>query len=98
MASLKEEAQAYEGGMTLNITDLPKVSVDIELVEETHTDKQDKEFTIKVAMIDKEKYRVPASVLKQLKAILEEKPNLKFFKVKKSGTGLNTDYTVIPLD
>jgi len=35
--------------------------------------------------------------LKSLKAILEENPNLKDFKVKKSGTGMSTEYTVIPL-
>ena len=51
----------------------------------------------KVVNIDGIMYRVPNSVLNQLKILLEDNPELKFFKVKKSGQGLNTDYTVIPL-
>ena len=51
----------------------------------------------KVAIINKERYRVPNSVLKQLKVLLEDNSNMKKFKVKKTGQGLNTDYTVIPL-
>jgi len=46
--------------------------------------------------VDDEEYRVPTSVLKSLKVILEDKPDLKFFKVKKTGEGLKTEYTVIP--
>ena len=42
--------------------------------------------------------RVPRTVLKSLKAIREEKPDLQEFKVKRSGEGLKTVYTVITLD
>jgi len=33
-----------------------------------------------------------------LKAILEKKPDLKTFSVSKKGQGMNTVYTVIPMD
>ena len=82
---------------TQNIADLDKVSVDITCREETFTKQDGDEFTINVAEIDGQDYRVPASVLKQLKAVLKEIPDLKYFKVSKSGEGMNTEYTVIPL-
>ena len=102
MSNISEAAISYEPPKTKNITDLEDVPTDIEITEETHTktneDGAEEEFTIKVVEVEGEKYRVPISVLKNLKAILEEKPNLKTFKVKKSGSGMNTAYTVIPLD
>ena len=48
-------------------------------------------------VIDGEDYRVPVSVLKSLKAILEARPEVKNIKVSKTGEGLKTEYTVIPL-
>ena len=48
--------------------------------------------------LDGEDYRVPGKVLGDLKAILEKKPTLKKFAVSKKGTGIQTSYTVIPLD
>jgi hypothetical protein len=48
--------------------------------------------------VDDEKYRVPISVIQQLQVMIEDNPNLKKFKVKKTGEGKdNTRYTVIPL-
>ncbi len=55
------------------------------------------EFPFKYIEIEGEKYKVPISVLMNLKVILEENPNLKKFKVKKTGEGMDTKYTVIPL-
>ena len=55
-------------------------------------------FKLKVINVDGEDYRVPISVIKALKTIAEEKPNLKFVKVKRTGEGMKTEYTVIPLD
>ena len=51
----------------------------------------------KVFKHEEEEYRVPKSVLKQLKEQLEVNPKLKFFKVNKTGEGMKTSYTVIPL-
>jgi len=101
MAKLKEEAEAYTPGAFHNIAELDKVSVDIDVDTETNTiDTEDgqKEVENKVTEIDGEKYRIPKSVLKQLKEYFKEKPDMKHFKVRKSGQGMNTNYTVIPLD
>jgi hypothetical protein len=98
MATLKEEAQAYVPKQIKNIAELPQVSTELALKTERFTDNDGKEFTVKLIEVKGEKFRVPVSVLKNLKAILEEKPHLKLFKVKRSGSGLGTEYTVIPLD
>ena len=98
MANLKEEAQNYEPAKTKNIAELDSVQIDVKVRDETYKEGTTDEFKLKVITIDAEDYRVPVSVLKSLKAILEEKPNLKSFKVKKTGLGLSTEYTVVPLD
>lgn len=92
MASLKETAQAFEPKHTMNIADLEVVEVAAEIKEEN-----DVEFPYKYIEVDGQKYRVPVSVLSSLKTILEDNPDLKKFRVKKSGEGMNTTYTVIPL-
>lgn len=98
MANLKEEALNYKAPETKNIAELNKIPVNIDIVEEEFTRQEDGEkFTIFSIEVDGEKYRVPKSVLKQLKAQLEENENLEFFKVKKEGSGMNTEYTVVPL-
>ncbi len=98
MTSIKESSLAYEPQKTKNIADLDKVSVDLEIKEETFNEGTKDEFTLHVVEIDKEQYRVPDSVRKSLKAILQEKPGLKTMKVIKSGEGLNTSYTVVPIE
>jgi len=97
MGTLKQEAQAYESQSTRNIADLPQVDVDFNLEERSGTNKQGEVFEYKVIVVGKNEYRVPVTVLKDLKMILENNPNLKKFKVKKTGEGKSTDYTVIPL-
>jgi hypothetical protein len=94
--SLKEVAKAYESHSVGNIADLPKVSTDL-VVEDREGVNEGKTFSYQVIVVDDMEYRVPASVLKSLKAILEDNPDLKTFKVKKTGEGMNTAYTVIPL-
>lgn len=95
--TLKEEAQTYESHSVGNIADLPKVSTDLVTEDREGTNDEGKTFNYKVITVEGQDYRVPASVLKSLKAILEDNPNLKSFKVKKTGQGLATEYTVIPL-
>ena len=98
MATLIDDAMAYEPPTTKNIAELDSVPTNIETEDKEFTDSDGKPFTVKVIKIEGEDYRVPTSVLSNLKAILEENPALKKFKVKKSGTGMNTKYTVIPLE
>lgn len=109
MTSLMEEAEKYEPAEDFqrwkNIADLDEVDVteDLGFVTEEHEKKDSegnstgKKFKVRLITVDGEKYRVPITVMNQLKAHKEENQDLKKIKVKKSGTGLNTEYTVIPI-
>ena len=96
MANLKEEALSYEG-KSGNVADLPEVSTGYQVEDREGINEEGKSYKYKVIVLAGEEYRVPASVLKSLKAILEDNPKLQRFKVRKSGQGMNTTYTVIPL-
>ncbi|KKN69362.1 hypothetical protein LCGC14_0442220 [marine sediment metagenome] len=103
MATIGEAAKEYKSSKTMNIADLDKVSTDLQLVDDEFefTDRvtgQPKKVQQEVIEIDEIKYRVPSTVKQQLQILLEDNPNLKFFKVKKTGEGMeNTKYQVIPL-
>ena len=104
MSKLSDYAKEYESATaTKNISDLPEVSTDLELIDDEFdfTDKitkVTKTIKQKVIVVNQEQYRVPVSVIQQLKIILEDNPNLKKFKVRKSGsTKDDTRYQVIPL-
>lgn len=97
MGTLKENAEQYEPPETKNITDLEKVNVNIQEEERTYTREDGTEFKINVIVVNDEDFRVPKSVIKQLKEQIKEKPDMTEFKVTKSGTGMKTEYTVIPL-
>jgi len=104
MTKLNEFAKDFEpASKTKNIADLKEVSTEIDLVDDEFevTDKVTKQIKIvkqKVILVEGEKYRVPSSVIAQLKVILEDSPNCKKFKVKKSGTTMDdTRYQVIPI-
>lgn len=98
MGSLRETAKAYEPQTTHNIAELEAVSLDVKIEERKGKDKDGKEFSYNVALILEEEYRVPATVLKDIKAIMTAKPTLKTVKVIKKGEGMKTQYTVIPLE
>lgn len=98
MATLSEAAKAYEPPQTLNIADLEKVQVDLELFDGEGKDKDGEVFQYKYAKIDGKDYRVPGSVLGGIKAIMEKKPGLKTVSVIKQGQGMNTRYQVIPME
>lgn len=98
MAKLNEEALNYTAPTTKNIADLEVVQTNLELQDRVGKDSNGEEFKYKVIIVNGEEYRVPGSVLGNLKAILENKADLKTFKVTKQGTGMNTKYTVIPLE
>lgn len=98
MAKLKEVASQYEPPKTKNIADLEVVSTDVEIVERKGKNQQGEEYTYNAIVLDGEDYRVPDSVLSSLKAILQKNPNLKTFSVAKQGSGLNTKYSVVPIN
>ena len=98
MPTIKESAQAYEGeSKTRNVVELDKVSTDLVIETKELKARDGTTFVLNYIVIDNEQYRIPDSVLKSLKVILEDNPNLKQFRVKKQGTGMDTSYTVIPL-
>ena len=67
------------------------------MFEKTGQKNNGETFTYNAINIEGQEYRFPVSVLKQLKEHLKENPNLKFFKVNKTGAGLDTEYFLIPL-
>ena len=98
MVTMKQDAQAYEPQKTRNIAELEAVSVEQEIKEEERENKEKEKYTVAFIVVNDEEYRVPNSVREQLKTILEEKPDMRTFKVTKKGEGLNTSYTVIQLE
>lgn len=97
MPTIGEQAKEYEPQRMKNIADLEVVSVKQEFKKETRKDTHDEEYTVAFIVVDGNEYRVPNSVLEQLKTFIEEKPLMEQFKVTKKGEGLNTSYQVVPL-
>jgi hypothetical protein len=96
--NLRETAKAYEPQSTHNVAELEAVSLEATIEERKAKDKEGKEFSYHVVLVAGEEYRVPATVLKDIKAIMSAKPTLKTIKVIKKGEGMKTQYTVIPLE
>lgn len=98
MATLREEAKVYEPPQTLNIADLDKVSVELDLKSGEGKDNNGEPFYYKYIEVEGKQYRVPGTVIGGIKAILEKLPNTKFVSVIKQGHGMNTKYNVVPTD
>jgi len=102
MATIGEAVDNYKPSTkTMNIADLNKVSIDLQVEIDSFEftkDGETKTVEQEVIIIDDVKYRIPVTVKQQLKILMEDSPDLKFFKVKKSGTGKDdTRYQVIPI-
>lgn len=98
MATLRDEAKAFTPKQTKNIADMEIVSLDYPMQDREGIGQDGKAFNYKVILLGESEYRVPNSVLNDIKTIMAAKPTLKNVKVVKKGTGMNTEYTVIPLD
>ena len=94
MTTINEAAEAYEPKQTLNVSELPEVPLDCELHDGSGTDEQGKEFKYKFISVNGKEYRVPSVVLGEIKKIKKLRPDIKKFKVKRSGAGLQTRYEV----
>jgi len=94
MATIQELATTYESPKTLNIADLEKVPVAANIEEREFTREDGTTFKNLIYTEDEKDYRVPVSVLKQLKALLEKKPKTTHFSVSKQGEGMKTEYMV----
>ena len=92
MTTLRETAENFVPKQIKNVADLPSINIDAEILFASEA-----EFPYHYIEINGEEYKVPDSVIRDLKNILAESPLLKTFKVKKSGEGLKTRYTVIPI-
>ena len=95
--NLKESATQYEPPKRHTIDELGNIGIELDLDVGSGVDKEGKAFDYDFTLVDGVEYRVPGSVLMQLKTILEKKPDMKEFSVSKTGEGLSTRYTVIPL-
>lgn len=92
-------AHDYEGSsVTKNIADLEVFDVGMPVHKFDGEDKEGKKFSY-LYIEDKNgaKYRVPWSVIDQIKVYREEAPDQVLFKVKRKGTGLDTRYTLFPV-
>jgi len=96
MATLKEEAQAYEPPQTMNIAALDKIPVELELQTGEGKDKEGQVFKYKYVEIEGKQYRVPGTVLGGIKAVLKKMPHIKYVTVDKDGEGMGTRYHVMP--
>lgn len=98
MPTLKEFAKTYESKKTKNISELSEVPIDLDLKLDTFTDNKGEDISYNYVELNGERYRVPNSVVADLKQILVSKPDCTKVKVSKTGSGLGTKYTVIPLN
>jgi len=96
MATLRETAQAYIAPSTLNVSEIEKIPIDVEVFQGTGTDKEGEDFTYHYIVIEEKKYRIPGSVIGGIKAIMKKMPQVKYVSVIKEGSGMNTRYQVIP--
>lgn len=96
MGTIQEESKTFEPLKTMNIADLKKVPINMELYDDQGTGSDGEIFKFKFIEVDGKHYRVPLTVLGQVKALLEKVPQLELIQVIKSGEGLSTRYTVIP--
>jgi hypothetical protein len=93
MGTIKDEANNYKSKSSVsNISELKSVDINSVIFEE-----KDVEFPYSYIEENGQRYKVPASVLANLKEILKSNPNIKTFKVNSTGQGMNTKYIVIPL-
>jgi len=93
MTTLKDEALAYELQRTLNVAELPKIPIDTEIFEKIGEDEDGKSYSFRYITLNGQQYRIPKTVLDQVKTILKLRPEIKFVKVDRTGIGKATRYT-----
>ena len=96
MSTIRESAINYEGHELLNIADLDKIPIDLELKEGIGKDKDGIEYKYKYTIIDNKRYRIAGTILGSLKTLLKAVPHIKHIQIIKEGEGLKTRYQVIP--
>lgn len=92
-------AHEHEGSsVTKNIADLDVFDVGMPVHRYDGENKEGEKFSY-MYIEDKNgvRYRVPWTVIDQIKAYREEAPQQVLFKVRRKGTGLDTKYTLFPV-
>ena len=92
MTTLKETAVAYKGKKEL--TDLDKISVNLEMQQGTFTNNEGKEIVYNYIEIDGYKYTVKGVIMNQIKRLLEARPTTTSIKI----TEEKGEFFVMPLD
>lgn len=95
MASLRETALAYEAKTTKVISDLKSFKANLDVKTFEGEKKDGEEFSYQYVEVEGGWYRIPEPVLAQMKVMLEDNPEITDFKVKKTGEGIKTVYTVL---
>lgn len=96
MTTLRQESATYESKETKNISEAGIFSIDLPLEKVTYKEGTEEEFTVNEMQIEGQFFRVPDSVLIQIKALIQDNPELKQVKVLKTGSGMSTKYQVVP--
>ena len=99
---LKETAQAYEPKKTLNIADLDRVDLTwpvegrsgVAVKQDAEGNDYEESYSFQVMVVNEIEYRVPNSVLEEIKKMIELVPELQFVNVEKTGSGWTTKYSV----
>lgn len=92
--TLKQEAEDFKPKVTLNITDLDRVDLSFPMENREGTDTKGEKFEYKVMVVNGQEYRVAGVVLGEIRKMLALKPDMKFVKVTKTGSGAGTRYSV----
>ena len=99
MGTFKQEAENYTSKAMKNISELESVEVNNAVLTDERTRSDGTSYTAQYVVINGDEYRIPSSVLVNLKEILKVKPKLKTFRVMRKGTTKeDTRYTIVPLD
>ena len=98
--TLRHAAKEHKQRTFKQVQDFDKINIDIEIVEKKAINGKGEEFLFQEASLYNkdtdsiDNVRIPRSVIAQLNILLKDSPKMQYFKVIKSGEGLNTVYIV----
>lgn len=91
--NLLESAKAFSGKK--EVWTLDKIPVDIEMKEDTFTNKEGKEVKYFFVEINGYKYTITSKVLEAIQQVVNVRPETKFIKIQKTPKG---EIYAVPLD
>ena len=102
--TLRHAAKDYKQRTFKQIQDFKAINIDIEIEEKKAVNGKGEEFIFQEASLYNEEtdsidsVRIPRSVIAQLNILLKDSPDMEYFRVIKSGEGMNTVYIVKEVD